>query len=113
MIACQLPHLAGKTSVPIRKKNLCFTEITRIEQYLTWGRIAGVIFVSDAHLQVTQWNPGGFSAPTCLDDFVAEWQQLVECGAALRRCLFFHLRYEFKRTNYDMKVAHCKTFSFY
>ena len=72
VVAGQLPHLAGEAGVAVGQKDLRFTESSRIQNDVTPGRVAGVVFKIYADFKITHGNPDRFTTPTAMNDLVLE-----------------------------------------
>ena len=84
VIAGELADFACKAHRPVGYKEFGFTNPPWVQEHLAGGRIACMIFMMQAEVQVSERNPAGFSAPSHVDDFLAVRQQRLEFGASLR-----------------------------
>src|SRR6185312_3389148 len=59
MIARELAHLARKMHSPVGEQDFGFADATGIEDDLPRRGIAGVVFVSDAEIEIAERHPDG------------------------------------------------------
>jgi len=76
--------LARKPHRAVGDQKFGLADASRIQQNLAGGGKAGVVFMTQAEIEVSQRNPAGFSAPAHMDDLLTIRQQRLELGAGLR-----------------------------
>src|SRR5947209_18137529 len=106
MISRKLSHLAGKVHAAIGEENLGLADPARIEDDLPRRRIAGVVFVTDAEVEIAERDPDPLAAPAHVQDLALERQVLGKCRAGLRRRFSLERLVENERTGRHYQYRH-------
>ena len=94
MIAGKLAHLAGETHAAIGQQDFGFADPAGIDNHLPRRRIARMILIGQAEIEITQRDPDAFAAPAYMNDLVFIWQQLAENCDGFGRACALELRIE-------------------
>jgi hypothetical protein len=108
MIACELPHLAGEVHAAIGQQNLGFANAAGLKNDLAWRRIAGVVFETDAEIEIAERHPNPLAAPPHMDSLALERHRLSKGCAGLWRQLFFETGLEREVAGMDEELAHSR-----
>src|SRR2546426_12027850 len=85
VVAGQLAGLAREQRPAVWKEDLRFADAPRVEQQLPRARVARVVLVSEAEVELAERNPRRLAAPAGLDDLGLERQYRLERVARLGR----------------------------
>ncbi len=85
MVAGELAHLAGEMHAAIGEQDLGLADAAGIEDDLARRRIAGVVLVGDAEIEIAERHPDALAAPAHVDRLALERHRLAEGGDRLRR----------------------------
>jgi len=107
MAAGELADLAGEPHRAISDEELGFAQAAGIEDHLAGRRVARLVLVIEAEVEVAERNPARLAAPPHMDDALFVGQQRFELGAGLRRGLFLQPRHERERGGLDTDQAQC------
>src|SRR6202011_5206620 len=88
VIACELSHLAGEVHTAIGQQNLGLADAAGIKNDLAGRRIAGVVLVRNAEVEIAERHPDPLAAPAHMDSLALERHHLTEGRAGLWRQLF-------------------------
>jgi hypothetical protein len=78
VIAGQLAHLAGKMHPAIGQQNFGLADAAGIKDHMARRRIAGVVLIADAKVQLAERHPDSLAAPAHMDKFAVERHGLAE-----------------------------------
>ncbi len=106
MIPCELTLFAGKTGTAIGKQEFSFTVSPRVQQNISTGRMARVVFKFQAEVQIAQRNPNSLSTPAAMNHLLAVWQQFQESGSGLRSQFLFENTLEFIGPRINLNTDH-------
>src|SRR5580698_4065302 len=106
MIARQLTHLAGEMHAAIGQQDFRFADAAGIENDLAGRRIAGVVLVRDAEIEIAEGHPDPLAAPADVDGLAFERHCLAERRTGLRRQLLLETRLECEVSGMDNQLAH-------
>src|ERR1700735_1323826 len=106
MIARQLTHLAGEMHAAIGQQDFRFADAAGVENDLAGRRIAGVVLVRDAEIEIAERHPDPLAAPADVDGLAFERHRLAERRTGLRRQLLLETRPEREVSGMDNQLAH-------
>src|ERR1700722_19206356 len=106
MIAGQLTHLAGEMHAAIGQQDFRFADAAGVENDLAGRRIAGVVLVRDAEIEIAERHPDPLAAPADVDGLAFERHRLAERRTGLRRQLLLETRPEREVSGMDNQLAH-------
>src|SRR5262249_33009007 len=82
MVTGELADFAGETDAAIGEQNFGFADAAGMKEKLTRRRIAGRVLVTEAEIQVAEWDPTRFAAPPHMDQLLPVWQHAGEFCAS-------------------------------
>src|SRR5215470_16438185 len=106
MVAGELPHLACKMHAAIGEQDLGLADAAGIKDDLAGRRIAGVVFVADAEVEIAERHPHALAAPAHMDHLAHERHGLPERRAGLWRQFLLEAGSECELTGADDQLAH-------
>src|SRR5882762_1189712 len=106
MVSGELTHFAGEVYPAIGQQNLGLADAARIKDDLTRGRIAGVIFIPDAKVEIAERKPDALAAPPDMDHLTFERHRAAKRGTGLGRQLIFETCVERELAGADNELAH-------
>src|SRR5262249_12316498 len=72
VIAGELAHLAGEDARTVREEDLRFADSARVEKELAGCGEAGVVFIGQVEVQVSERDPAGLTTPATVDEHCAD-----------------------------------------
>src|SRR5271168_3340576 len=93
----------------IGQQNFGLADTAGIKDYLTRRRIAGVVLIANAKVQIAERHPDAFAAPAHMDKFAVERHGLAEGRTSFGRQLFFEAGLEREVSGVDDQLAHSNT----
>src|SRR5215475_5230574 len=90
----------------IGEQDLGFADTAGIEDDLAWRRIARVVLVGDAEVEIAERHPHALAAPAHMDHLAHEGHGLPERRAGLWRQLLLEAGVEGELTGTDDQLAH-------
>src|ERR1700689_3825817 len=106
MIARELTHLAGEMHAAIGQQDFRFANAAGIKNDLAGRRVAGVVLVRDAEIEITEWHPDPLAAPADMNGLTFERHCFAERRTGLRRQLFLEAGLECEVSGVDDQLAH-------
>src|SRR5579863_5578605 len=106
MIARELTYPAGEVHSAIGEQYLGFADAARIKNNLAGRRIARVIFITHAEIQIPKRHPDSLPAPAHMDSLALEWHRAAKSGDRLRRQLLFETGLEGEVARVDDELTH-------
>src|SRR5260370_9880 len=106
VIARELAPLAGEVHAAIGQQNLGFADAAGVKNDLAGRRIAGVVLVRDAEIEIAERHPDPLAAPAHMDRLALERHRLTKSRARLGRQLFLETGMECEVAGVDNELAH-------
>src|ERR1700704_2989521 len=105
MVAGELAHFARKVHAAIGQKNFGLADAAGIKDDLAGRGIAGVVFVSDAEVEIAERHPDPLAAPADMDRLALERHGLAKRRDSLGRQLLFETSLEGELAGADNQLA--------
>ena len=106
VVAGELAHLAREMHAAIGEQDFGLADATGIEDDLARCRIAGVVLVGDAEIEIAERHPDPLAAPADMDRLALERHRLAKRGNGLGRQLLFETGLEREVAGMDNQLAH-------
>ncbi len=106
MVSGELASLGGETDIAIGQQDFRLADAAGIEDQLPGARVAGVVLVADAEIEIAQRHPDAFAAPADVDDLADERQVLAERRAGLGRKLLLEPCLKGEGSGGDLELRH-------
>src|SRR4029077_5839611 len=85
VVSCQHAGFAREMSRAVGEEDLGLADAAGVEEQFAGVRVAGRVLGPDPDVQLTERNPAGLAAPTCVEHLALERQQPPKSCNRLRR----------------------------
>src|SRR5579863_4828064 len=92
----------------VGQQNFGLADAAGIKDHLARRRVAGVVLIADAKVQIAERHPDPLAAPAHMDKFAVERHCLAEGRTSFGRQLFFETGLEREVPGVDDQSAHSK-----
>src|SRR5215510_9065982 len=106
MVAGELAHLAREMHAAIGEQDLGLADAAGIKDDLARRRIARMVLVGDAEIEIAQRHPDTLAAPAHMDRLALERHRLAERGHRPRRQLLLEAGVEHELAGADNQLFH-------
>jgi hypothetical protein len=106
MVTGELPNFAGEADRAIGQQDFRLADPAGIKDELTGRRVARRVLVTEAKIELAQWDPTGLAAPSRMNETLIVRQHAGEFRASPRRPGVLEAGGEGKWAGEDPEISH-------